>query len=402
MRHIRFLILEGEPLQRGVIASSLQQIEPKRVHEAADEEEALVLLRQYGEVDIAICNLHAANMDSLSFLRAISDARLVRAVVISGDIDASLKSAAIAMIHCLGMHYLGDLGKTFDLARMQLLVDEFHAFGNGPARPAVIAPLPVCDIRRGLDNDEFEPYYQPKVALQSGELEGAEVLARWNHPKLGTLLPSHFLQLIETHDLIDKLFTRLLEKALVLQKELSRYSSPVELAFNVHASQLASRAFAERVRKTLSRHRLNANGLVFEITETGFVSAPANSLENLIRLRLMGCGVAMDDFGTGYSSLKRLCDFPFSQLKLDGSFVRKLESRPANRAVIESAVKLADSMGMTLVVEGVETHGQREQLIAMGCSVGQGFGLARPMAGKCFLKYCLELNRNKAIYPISA
>jgi EAL domain-containing protein (putative c-di-GMP-specific phosphodiesterase class I) len=110
----------------------------------------------------------------------------------------------------------------------------------------------------------------------------------------------------------------------------------------------------------------------------------------------------MDDFGSGYSSLQRLCDLPFTQLKLDGSFVRELESRPGHRAVIESAVRLADSLGLSLVVEGVETSEQQEQLRRMGCSIGQGYGLARPMSGTHFYQYCLDVEYGRRDYLFTA
>lgn len=127
---------------------------------------------------------------------------------------------------------------------------------------------------------------------------------------------------------------------------------------------------------------------MFEITETGLISAPASSLENLVRLRIMGCGLAMDDFGAGYSSLDRLCEFPFSQIKLDRTFVHKMKSQPRSCAVISSVVALAQALGISLVVEGVESDEQRVRLIELGCSIAQGYLFARPMPEQHFLDYC--------------
>ena len=294
------------------------------------------------------------------------------------------------MITCLGMQMLGAVEQLNDTEQIRIALNIFQASSDKSVTPHLNTPLSIADIQRAFDDDEFEPYYQPKIMLNSGELKGAEVLARWNHPRLGTLSPAYFLPTLKAHHLIDKLLARLLEKGLTLQRTLSAFALPAELAFNVHATQLTSTILVEQIEKALSRYGLPGHGLLFEITETGLVNSTVNSLENLIRLRLMGCGLAMDDFGSGYSSLQRLCDLPFSQLKLDGSFVRELEFRPDHRAVIESAVRLADSLGLSLVVEGVETPEQQEQLCNLGCSIGQGYGLARPMSATYFFQYCLD------------
>lgn len=390
MQSISFLVLDTQSCERQRVVELLRQLKPGRVHQASSGKEALEGLHRSGGVDIAICNLRTAGKDGLTFLRQVSKTHLVRAILISGQMEISLRSAAQSMITCLGMKVLGALDKTGDIDQVQVAIDEFRVCRDGFADTQLNTPPSIEEIQRAFDNDEFEPYYQPKIMLEGGELKGAEVLARWNHPRLGILSPSYFLPVLEAHNLLDKLLTRLLEKGLMLQRTLSLIQSPVELAFNVHATQLGATDLVDQIEKTLSKLGLPANGLLFEITETGLVDATANSLENLIRLRLMGCGLAMDDFGSGYSSLQRLCELPFSQLKLDGSFVRELETHPAHRAVIESAVGLADALGLSLVVEGVETPGQQEQLRKLGCSIAQGYGLARPMSRALFFQYCLD------------
>ncbi|MBK5408900.1 EAL domain-containing response regulator [Pseudomonas sp. TH34] len=402
MRHLNYLVLEAQPFHRRNTVGSLQQVVTGQVHQAASGEEALELLHCCGGVDIAICNLHTTGTAGLTFLRTVGEARLVRAVLLCGPLEASLRKATVAMIRSLGMYFLGGQEAMPDIAQMQVLVDELRAVPESPA-PQLPAEQPsLAEILLGFNDDQFVPYYQPKMTLHSGEQQGAEVLARWNHPQLGVLAPGYFLPAIEEHHLMDKLFVRMLEKGLALQQALSGDMPEPELAFNVQAAQLASKTFAEQVETTLRQYQVSANKLMFEITETDLVGSTANHLENLIHLRLMGCGLAMDDFGTGYSSLKRLLDFPFSQLKLDGSFVRDLESRPGSRAVIEGAVRLAESLAISLVVEGVETAEQQKQLIKLGCSVGQGFGLARPMSGEHFLQYCLEASHTEENLLISA
>jgi EAL domain-containing protein (putative c-di-GMP-specific phosphodiesterase class I) len=128
---------------------------------------------------------------------------------------------------------------------------------------------------------------------------------------------------------------------------------------------------------------------MFEITESGLLSAPANSLENLVRLRMLGCGLAMDDFGAGYSSLDRLSELPFNQIKLDRTFVHKMQSQPRSAAIISCSVALARALDITLVLEGVETVEQQARLIELGGTLAQGFLFARPMPESHFIDFCM-------------
>lgn len=367
------------------------------MYEASDGNEALSVLKANGCVDIAICDLRMRGMDGLTFLHHASQRGLLRSVILSSDLDPVLRQATVSMIQSLGLVFLGDLGKPFNLGRAKVLLQRYR-------RPQLTqstygeetAALCASDIQRGLNNGEFEAYYQPKVSLATGQLNGAEVLARWNHPRLGILSPIRFLPVMEANDLVGQLFAALFSQGIALQKQLAERLQPIELAFNLHVSQLASLELLEHISQSLEQSKLPATGLMFEVTETGLVLAPASSLETLVRLRLLGCGLAMDDFGAGYSSLERLCEFPFSQIKLDASFVRKLDFQPRSRAIISSTVTLSESLGLSLVIEGVETQEQSRQLLELGCTLAQGFLFARPMPRKHFISYCQDQSANYA------
>lgn len=259
--------------------------------------------------------------------------------------------------------------------------------------------LTADDVRRGLEHHQFVPYYQPKWSIEHDSLQGAEILARWNHPTLGVLAPGQFLPIVLDNNLIEELFEQLFEQGLEMHRALAFDAMPLTLAFNVQPAQLARPGFATKVRDLLSHHGCPAESVIVEVTETGAIDFPAVSLKNLLALRKMGCGVSMDDFGTGFSSMKRLCDMPFSELKLDGSFVRGLDSHPACRTVIANTVTLANALGLSLVVEGVETTDQLAQLKALNCPFVQGYAIARPMNGSLFFDYCL-LHRSPSTFSL--
>lgn len=193
---------------------------------------------------------------------------------------------------------------------------------------------------------------------------------------------------MEEHNLVDRMFWQLFDQGLALQQRLAVQGRVINLAFNLHPAQLACTGLAERIAVLLKQSQVPAASVMFEITEVGVVSAPASSLENLVRLRMLGCGVAMDDFGAGYSSLDRLSELPFSEIKLDRAFIRKMQSQPKSAAIISCSVALARALGVSLVIEGVETTEQQVRLIELGATLAQGFLFARPMPEAHFIDFC--------------
>ncbi|MCY7262644.1 EAL domain-containing response regulator [Pseudomonas protegens] len=391
MQNLNVLVLEDEPLQRLVTVTALKKVMPGQVHEAASGSEALALLEHCERMDIAICDLKMPGMDGLAFLRHASQSGKLHSVILCSQIEPILRQTTASMIRRLGLNFLGDLGKPFNLERLTTLLTRYQNQRHGLVTALKKSELPtLADVIRGLDNGEFEPYYQPKVALDNASLQGAEALARWNHPQLGVLPPSHFLHIMEHHSLLDRLFWQLFDQGLALRRKLAQKGIPLSFSFNLHPSQLASQTLTESIAALLVLFQVPSSSITFEITETSLISAPASSLENLVRLRVMGCGLAMDDFGAGYSSLDRLCELPFSQIKLDGTFVRKMGHHPRSSAIISYTVALARSLGMSLIIEGVETREQQERLLELGCDIAQGFVFARPMPESHFIAYCIR------------
>ena len=391
MQNLTVLVLEDEPFQRLVTVTALEKLLSAPVLQAADGDEAIATLETCSHIDIVLCDLKMAGTDGLAFLRHASSSGKVRAVALCSELDPVLRHATASMIHCLGLTYLGDLGKPFNKEGFNELITRYQAHCNATPRLLPPSELPTLnDVLQGLDNGEFEAYYQPKVTLQGQALVGAEVLARWAHPQLGVLTPAHFLPVMEEHHLIDRMFWHLFEQGLALHQRLAELGLEANLAFNLHPMQLANRALTLRIPMLLKQARVSPSSVMFEITESGLLSAPANSLENLVRLRILGCGLAMDDFGAGYSSLDRLSELPFSEIKLDRAFVNKMQSQPRSAAIISCSVALARSLNIELVIEGVETVEQQARLIDLGCTVAQGFLFARPMPESHFINYCMD------------
>ncbi|MCO7580380.1 MULTISPECIES: EAL domain-containing protein [Pseudomonas chlororaphis group] len=394
MQDLTVMVLEDEPFQRLVTVTALEKALQGRILQAADGDEGIAILTAYGSVDIVLCDLKVTGTDGLAFLRYASSSGKVGAVALCSELAPELRQATISMIHCLGMNFLGDLEKPFKLEGFRLLVKRYREYCR--STPVVLPTTelpPLRDVLCGLDNGEFEAYYQPKVTLDGQRLVGAEVLARWTHPQWGVLAPAHFLPVMEQHDLIDRVFWQLFHQGLALLRKLIAKGKLISLAFNLHPAQLASSELTGRIAEALKKSQVAAASVIFEIAETGIVSAPTSSLENLVRLRMLGCGLAMDDFGAGHSLLEKFSELPFSELKLDATFLRKMQSQPKNAAIISCSVALAKALGISLVIKGVENAEQRTQLVELGGTIAQGFLFARPMPESHFIDFCIEQTR---------
>ena len=392
---LRILILEDDSFQRAVAVRMFRSLGCHEVFEAADGSQALALLQQVGAVDIAVCDLQMEGVDGLAFLRRAGQSGQIGAVLLSSALSADLRRAAQQVIALLGLQLLGDVGKPLPAKELQALLDKYRGSCIRATSPdAVVQPACEDEVRQALALQQLQAWYQPKFNLRSGEVCGVEVLCRWMHPSKGVLPPALFIPVLERCGLMDELLFAQLDQALSLQEQARIQGYPLNMAFNLQTSQLANSQLTYTLKGILARHGTPGSRLTFELTENGLLQAPAASLENLVRLRMIGCRLSLDDFGAGFSSLQRLCQLPFNEIKLDGEFVRNLEHEPRCAAVIASTLALGNSLGMAVVVEGIETLGQLQRLLAMGCVEGQGYWFARPMSGQGLLHWLQQRETN--------
>jgi diguanylate cyclase (GGDEF)-like protein len=235
------------------------------------------------------------------------------------------------------------------------------------------------ELRRALEQDELRLFYQPKIELATGRVAGAEVLLRWQHPIRGLLSPAAFIPFAEQTGFIRRITRWTLDRAMAQGAAWHRSGSPLLLAVNISADDLADPQLVRRVAGLLTRHQLPPSLLTLEVTESGFIEDPVSALAMLDALAELRVQISIDDFGTGYSSLSHLARMPADELKIDRSFVQGLESDVEYAAVVRSAIDMAHSLGLKVVAEGIETEFAAQRLRAFGCDVGQGYLYAKPM-----------------------
>ena len=231
-------------------------------------------------------------------------------------------------------------------------------------------------LRQALADDQFTLAFQPQVKLTTGEIVGAEALARWIHPTLGPVSPERFVPAAEETGLIVALGRWALSTAC---REAVRWSLPLKVAVNVSPVQFELADVIEDIQTALRDSGLPAERLEIEITEGIFVKNFASIVERLTQIRAMGVSVALDDFGTGYSSLSYLGRLPVDKMKIDQSFVKRLPMDAEAAAIVRTIVALGLTLGKRIIAEGVETPDQAWMLDIAGCELAQGFHFGRPM-----------------------
>ncbi|MEL6879253.1 MAG: EAL domain-containing protein [Cyanobacteria bacterium J06607_10] len=246
-----------------------------------------------------------------------------------------------------------------------------------------------------VQREELKLRYQPVVDIETRRVVGVEALIRWHHPQHGSISPSEFIPVMEETGVITLIGRWVLQEACEQvckwQKVLSK-ENPIKINVNLSARQLTQSNLAEQVAEILEETGLSEQALRLEITETAIMHNSKEALQVLRELKALNVGLCIDDFGIGYSSLSRLQQLPIDILKIDRAFVQNIGDKGENTEIARTIIDLADSLGMGIVAEGVETEAQLEGLRVLGCKNVQGFYFAKPMTPDAALRFIQESN----------
>lgn len=227
-------------------------------------------------------------------------------------------------------------------------------------------------LRKALSLQQIEVYYQPKVDLQTGQIQSLEALVRWRDKELGEVAPSRFIPIAETLGLIHQLGQQVLRQVCHQLQKWARLAVPV--AVNISAKELAAPSFLPQLKQILAETAVNPHLLELEITESCLLPERATQTQQVLQqIRQLGIRLAIDDFGTGYSSLSYLRHLPINSLKIDRSFINALPDNTSDRQITSAIIAMANAMGLDVIAEGVETQAQQDFLLAAGCQLGQGY-----------------------------
>lgn len=281
------------------------------------------------------------------------------------DVNAALRDADTAMYRA----------KSAGKGRHAVFDAQMHAQAIERMRTAV-------ELNRGIEGGEFFLMFQPVVAVESGALGALEALVRWRHPERGIVGPGEFIEVAESTGVILQVGTWVLEEAARVISRLRRagvVGPHVRMSVNVSKRQINDGNLVEAIESASLKAGISPDALIVEVTESSVMGDERRVTDVLQQVRARGCLTYMDDFGTGLSSLGTLHQMPFDAVKIDRAFLKHMSERRDHAAVVMAIVLLAHNLGLRVVAEGVETHGQFAQLQASECDFAQGFLFAKPM-----------------------
>ena len=393
---LRFLVVEDQGFQRWLVANVLKEFGVQSIIAASDGAEALSLIRGQ-PVDVVISDLDMPEMDGMELIRGIAQLGKPIDVILMSSHDRSLMSTVESMAKAYNVKVLGAIRKPLTPRKLEGVLGILAGGGKGPSPvPQTSILITAAEAEQALRNAEFETYFQPKVEVKTGRVRGAEALARWRHPTQGLLGPSAFLPLVESAGMIEALTACIAGDALRACLEWRKAGIPASVSINLSVSSLSDVSLADRLTAIASEISLEPAHVTFEVTESATAREQGPALENLSRLMMKGFGLSIDYFGTGYSSMARLTRVPFTELKIDQSFVAKAISEASSRAMVESSLDLARKLGIAAVAEGVESAAQWSLLLTLGCDQAQGYYIAHPMTAADFRRWARERSGSAA------
>lgn len=385
------LVVEDHDFQRRTIVRMLRSLGVAEVLEAGDGTQALALIYESARapVDVVVCDLDMPGMDGIELLRHLGQERIPVSVIISSGKERALLNSVQKMARAYGVRLLGVIEKPVTRVGLEELIAQHQGPTAGAAHSSARDPSFSLDqILDGMQCKQFEPFFQPKVALDTGRIAGAEALARWRHPEHGLVGPHAFIALLEQSEKLDELTFQILEKAADACRSWIERGLELTVSVNLSLVSLIDTTMADRITQAVRSVGLDPRHMILEITETTAMTEVAPVLENLTRLRMRGFGLSVDDYGTGFSSLQQLTRVPFTELKIDQGFVAGCAANDSLRAIVESSVQMAQRLGITSVAEGVETQADWDALKDAACELAQGHLIAKPMAGSSFIEFC--------------
>ncbi len=373
----RVLIVDDEAVQRLILARCVEMLGWK-AETAATLEDGIEKFSEYF-YDVVIIDLCLGERDGMHLLRHLRRDHADPSVIFVSGVDDRIRAAAFRIATDLGLRVAGTLAKPIDPYGLHALLLSNPVRVPGDVRRDAGSPS-LEELEQAMANNEIHTEYQPKSDLVTGEVIGVEALARWHSPTRGVIPPDEFIQVAEQSDMINRLTYRVLRDSIAACQRWRETQPNYSVAVNLSPHVLSDPKLLTEIDSLLMRHAVPASALIIEVTESTIISNLPAATEVLTRLSIKGVRISMDDFGTGYSSLQSLLRMPFTELKIDRSFIAMCQTDPEAWTIVRATLSLARELGMRVVAEGIETAAINDRLRAAGCEMGQGFYFGRPMS----------------------
>ena len=394
-RPLRVLLVDDDEFMLDVAVELLVQGGVTDVHRSSDGVSALRIVDDpQRHPDVILCDLDMAGMDGFVFMRKLADRSYSGAVIVMSGSDERVLASVTELVREHKLNILEALTKPLAPKQLFRALDRLGGLRPGASELDVVVGqagsvpghagglLTASEVRRGLDAGCVGIAVQPKVRLSDRRVVGAEALLRWNDPLQGAVMPFAVIPTAEAHGLIDDLTLDVYRQSVTALAEWRASGHDLTIAVNLSALTLTSLDFPERVEEIARQAGIEPGCITLEVTESRLLEELVSSLEVIGRLRLKGFRLSIDDFGTGYASMGNLKMLPFTELKIDRSFVQGAVvdvNDVASRIILGCSVELGHALKMSVVAEGVETVEEWNLLEGLGCDEIQGYLVAKPM-----------------------
>jgi EAL domain-containing protein (putative c-di-GMP-specific phosphodiesterase class I)/CheY-like chemotaxis protein len=376
------LIVDDSLVQREHAVSICRALGIEKLHEASNGREALALLTAIvPRPELVIVDLEMPTMDGPEFLVKLQELGFDIPVIVASSRERALIDTVREMGGVLGLHVLAAIQKPLQIEVLRQAMQ--NASSREQRRGSQRAELAVdaTELSDALERNDIHVHYQPKADIRTGIVRGVEALARWTHPTLGRIPPDQFIPLAERSQLIHRLTIDVMNQAMLQSSAWRARGLHLPVAINLSPTLLERSDLALEISSLQQCHGLTPDQIVIEITESSLVTRVGTALSVLAQLRLRGFGLSIDDYGTGFSSMQQLARIPFTELKIDRTFVAGAPERESLQVILRSAIDMANRLGLVTVAEGVETLQEWRMLQEFGCTLGQGWLIAKPMPG---------------------
>ncbi|HVK94703.1 MAG TPA: EAL domain-containing response regulator [Noviherbaspirillum sp.] len=379
---LHFLIAEDDEFQRHWLNVMLTKLGAQHIVEAANGRIALDLLRaQQQRIDISFVDLNMPDMDGIELVRHLANDHHPTAVVLTSALGPALLFSVETMAKAYGVNLLGSFEKPATPEILQSLLDQYRPPVQRDDQARQRPPLfTLQEIKAGLEADQFEPFFQPKVELATGKVNAVEAFARWRHPQHGVLTPASFIPVLEASGRMEELSWKVIERSVAACRAWHDQGLMLSVSINLSSTALTEPGLSEQILAHVGRHGIAPHYVTFEITELMAMTELPVCLENLVRLRMKGFGLSVDDYGTAHANLTQLLRIPFLELKIDRSFVVGAFENGQMHIALSSCLDMARKLRLNSVAVGVETREDWDLLRDLGCTYAQGYYIAKPMA----------------------
>ncbi|MFK5985616.1 MAG: EAL domain-containing protein [Pseudomonadota bacterium] len=394
--YTNILVIDDDEFILSQLSIIFKDLGFKKIITVNNAQQALNLINRFNNIDLLLCDLNMPEIDGISVLRRLSECSYRGSIIlISGEDKRVLKTAfELAKAHQLKV--MGFLEKPISQTSIIKLLQNsesdqsLHKKLITEAKVEKDLGITIEKLSDAIKNNLLTVYFQPQLDLLSNQIIGAEALVRWIDPELGFIAPDIFIPIAEEQGLIDDLTNLVIEQSLFQLNQWQSQGYNLKLSINFSIDSFTQLELPDLLLLQLKRFDIKPSDIVLEVTERRLMDNMINVLEVISRLRLQGFALSIDDFGTGYSTMEQLQKLPFTELKIDGSFVYNAGDDPEAKAILESSIELANKIKLQTVAEGVETQDDINLVKSMGCTLAQGYFIAKPMPAEQFIQWYTE------------